>query len=174
MRLIGLAVIFVLAPFVARAQQQGGKAHRHYIRIVRSGFRRLVALGVIISMTLTGCASGPYYVVPDLRDRATQIQSIAVVPVDVRVFRAVLLDEEFSDEWSKTARTNLRNAMAKYFGGDPRFAVKEFDPKGAETAQQELGWVRNVMEDMRPASGGACLPGPACACLLGPAPALAD
>src|SRR5882672_5748045 len=106
MRLVGLAVALalnlILVPsFVSEAQKAG--AYRHYTRIIRASFRRLVALGVIISMTLTGCASGPYYVVPDLRDRATQIPSIAVVPVDVRVFRAGLRGEEFSDEWSETA-----------------------------------------------------------------------
>jgi hypothetical protein len=163
MRLIGLAVSFVLASFVARAQQPKGKAYRHYIRIVRAGFRRLVALGVIISMTLTGCASGHYYAVPDLRDRANQIASIAVVPVDVRVFRDAFGSRQILRDGSETARTNLRNALAKHFGSDPRFAVKEFDPKAAEAAQPELKQVLVAIERMWPLSmekGRACLPGP--------------
>jgi hypothetical protein len=169
MRLSRLAVVFVLAPFVARAEQRAERAYRNYIPIVRVGFRRLVALGVIASMTLTGCASGYYYAVPDLRDRANQIASIAVVPVDVRVYRDGFGGRQFSGEWSETARTNLRNTLAKQFGSDPRFAVREFDPKAAEAAQSELEQVRHAMEGIRPASmekGGACLPGPA--------PALAD
>ncbi|HEX9532797.1 MAG TPA: hypothetical protein VGA58_08505 [bacterium] len=157
MRLIGLAVV------LAAEAQQAGNLYRNCIRIPRVGFRRLVALGVIPSVALTGCASAPYYAHPDLRERSNQIASIAAITVDVRVLSWGLGGGQFSGEWSETARTNLRNAIAKHFGGDPRFAVKEFAPTEAEATQQELEQVRHVMEDIlvaRVDKGVACLPGP--------------
>ena len=39
-----------------------------------ASFRRLVAFAVIISMVLTGCASRPYYVAPDLPDDLPRVR----------------------------------------------------------------------------------------------------
>ncbi len=164
-----LAALFALAEFVAplaAGAQQAEKVYRNCIRIIRVGFRRLVALGVITSMALTGCAGARHYAHPDLRDRSSATASIAAVTVDVRVLSWGFGGGQFSGEWSETARTNLRNAIAKHFGSDPRFTVKEFDPKEAEATQQELEQVRRVMEDIlaaRVEKGVACLPGPALA-----------
>jgi len=164
LRLIGLAVILTvgltLAP-LATDVQQAAKAYRNCVRIIRVGFRRLVALGVITSVALTGCA--PHYAHPDLRDRSRHIASIAAVTVDVRVLSWGFRSVQFSGEWSETARTNLRNAIVKHFGSDPRFAVREFDPKETEATQRELEQASYVMENIRWArieKGVACLPGP--------------
>lgn len=136
----------------------GTQLHSDY----EGGFRRLVALGLITSVALTGCARAGHYDHPALRDRSSQIASIAAVIVDVRVYSLGLGGGIFSGEWSETARNSLRSAVAKHFGGDLRFAVKEFNPK-AEATQQELEQVLNVMEEIvaaRVKEGVACLPGP--------------
>jgi hypothetical protein len=131
------------------------------------GFRRLVALGVITAMSLTGCSSSPiHFVLPEFRDRSSQIERIAVVTVGVSVRRAGIYD--FPREWSETARTNLSNAIAKSFGSDPRFAVTELDPKEAQVARQELERVRDLMAAIRPRRIEVR------DCLAGPAPALAN
>jgi hypothetical protein len=134
---------------------------------IRTDLRRVVALGVIISMGLTGCASSTSYnvIAPDLRDRANQITRIAAVPVAVTVIRASFRDE-LVDEWSETARINLENALAKHFGSDGHFAVTHFDPReAAEAAQEEVKDARGEMRSLPNPIGKAvtCLSGPALA-----------
>jgi hypothetical protein len=129
--------------------------------------RRLVALGVITPMALTGCSQSPiHFVLPELRDRSSQIERIAVVTVSVGVRRAGIYD--YPLEWSETARTNLSNAIGKSFGGDTRFAITELDPQKAQVAPQELDRVRDLMAAIRPRRIETR------DCLAGPAPALAN
>ncbi len=133
-------------------------------------FRRVVAFNVIASMALTGCSSSPiHYAHPDLHRRSNQMAHLAAVIVDVSVLRAELLSPQLSNEWSERARTNLRNALAKHFGSDPRLAIVELDPKEGETAKQESNMARQLMGAIpmktleTAVSHVDCLPGPALA-----------
>ena len=60
----------------------------------------------------------------------------------------------------------------KHFGNEPRFAVKDFDSRGLEVAQQELTSVRSVMDALLPYRNE--IPAVGVDCLPGPVPALAD
>ena len=124
--------------------------------------RRFVAAGLVASVSCSGCAGTQYYAQSDLRERVSRVPNVALVMVDVRVASQGLGGEVFSGEWSETARNNLRSAVAKHFGSDPRFTIREFDPRVAgEAAQQELQRVRNAMDDIFPTKidqGVACLP----------------
>jgi hypothetical protein len=127
------------------------------------GLRRLVAMGVTTSMTLTGCSSSSiHYALPELRDRSSQMTRITFVTVDVRARRLRFQSEDFPREWAETARTNLSNAIAKSFGNDPRVVVTPFDSNASQAARQELEQVRDAMASIRPRRIEArdCLPGP--------------
>jgi hypothetical protein len=124
-------------------------------------FSRLIALGVT-AMALTGCSRTPmHFVLPELPDRSSRIDRIAVLTVGVSVRREGIYD--FPPEWSEAARTNLSQAIAKSFGSDPRFAITELDPKEAPAARQELARTRDLMAKIRPRRIEArdCLAGPA-------------
>jgi hypothetical protein len=127
-----------------------------------AGFRRLVALGAITAMAQTGCSRSPiHFVLPELRDRSSQIERIAIVTVGVSVRREGIYD--FPPEWAEAARTNLSNAIAKSFGRDTRFAITELDPNEAQVGRQELERARDRMAAVRPRRIEArdCLAGPA-------------
>ena len=118
-------------------------------------------------MAQTGCSQSPiHFVLPELRDRSSQIERIAVVTVGVSVRRDGIYD--FPREWAETARTNLSNAIANSFGRDTRFAITELGSNAAPAVQQELERVRDRMAAVRPRRIEAK------DCLAGPAPALAN
>jgi hypothetical protein len=128
---------------------------------------RAVALGVVAALLVTGCASDSiHYAHSDLRHRTEQIASIALITVDVTVVREELLSSHLSREWAQIVRANMRSALARYFGTDPRFALYVFDSKDSEEARQELTQVRRIMDallpypDAIPVVGVDCLPGP--------------
>jgi hypothetical protein len=132
-----------------------------YMCSIRVSFRRLLALALITSVTLSGCESTRpiHYSHPELRERARPIESLALVALDVSVFHVGFGDVGWSDEWTDAARTNLRKAMATHFGRDLWFP----EAVGNRLHQKELEQVRDLMEWIVPEQVKgkvACLPGP--------------
>ena len=87
---------------------------------------------------------------PESRRRASQITSIAPIAVEVRVSSTSLFrDDEVRPDWSDTARADLMRAIAKHFGQDPRFALKDWHPEDTEAIRQDLERVRYAIEAIR-------------------------
>jgi hypothetical protein len=106
----------------------------------------LTILSVVLLAPLAGCAVA-YRAHPEFEQRARQIKSVALLPPDVKVYElsAGGVQEEM-DPWSETARNNLQASLGKRAGEAGDFVLKEFDPAGSPSANQEFEDARPLFE----------------------------
>jgi hypothetical protein len=104
------------------------------------------------------------HVHPQLRERLAPIETVALLPPDVRVYRRGLTRSEVSDEWSQTARTSVADAVTAGFGADGRLVLKQVDPT---QAQEEFEQARHLFASTVERGAGRpqddpfqCVPGP--------------
>ena len=139
----------------------------------RTGLRRVVAIVVIGTVALNGCASTRQSVSRDLADRIVPLKSIALVTLEVSVYEISVTGRRLVPEWSDTARANLTEAIAGHFGGDGHFAFREIDTTALTSAKEEIEQPGSRIALLTVREINAESP-ERIRCLPGPAPALTE
>jgi len=107
---------------------------------------RITAITTTLAL-LAGCAARPpLRVNAGFHDRLGSVESVVLVPPDVRMYRTAAGKPEFEAEWSKVAQDNLAQAMTGRSLTKLGFALKQCDLAQSPPAQEELQDAQRLFE----------------------------
>lgn len=109
---------------------------------------RSLSLVALLAVGLAaGCVSLPYRAHPAFNERAPEINTVALLPPDVKVYKLTAGGiTELIDEWSEKARSNVVSSILKKLPEERAFILQRFDPGGFPDAAQELEEARPLFE----------------------------